>query len=101
MEIGKLLYKNEISHITIKLTKQEVLFDTVIVSYDLLFDNTAYKEWSARQAMRKEQGLPVKVSKVGFGSGSGWVRVTIFGFLSGSGNYPRVFGYLIGFSQFC
>ena len=75
MEIGKLLYKNEISHITIKLTKQEVLFDTVIVSYDLLFDNTAYKEWSARQAMRKEQGLPVKVSKVGFGSGSGWVRV--------------------------
>ena len=60
LEIGNKIYKKEIKQISVKLLKQEVLFDTVIVSYELTFDNTAYKGWAGRQVMRKEQGLPVK-----------------------------------------
>ena len=60
LEIGNKVYKKEIKQISVKLLKQEVLFDTVIVSYELTFDNTAYKGWAGRQVMRKEQGLPVK-----------------------------------------
>lgn len=60
LEIGNKIFKKEIGQITVKLLKQEVLFDTVIVSYELKFDNTAYKGWAERQVMRKEQGLPIK-----------------------------------------
>ena len=60
LEIGNKVYKKEIKQISVKLLKQEVLFDTVIVSYELTFDNTAYAGWAERQAMRKEQGLPIK-----------------------------------------
>ena len=60
LEIGNKIYKKEIKQISVKLLKQEVLFDTVIVSYELTFDNTAYAGWAERQAMRKEQGLPIK-----------------------------------------
>ena len=60
LEIGNKIFKKEIGQITVKLLKQEVLFDTVIVSYELKFDNKAYKGWAERQVMRKEQGLPIK-----------------------------------------
>ena len=60
LEIGNKVYKKEIKQISVKLLKQEVLFDTVIVSYELTFDNSAYAGWSERQAQRKEQGLPIK-----------------------------------------
>ena len=57
MEIGKQLFKLPI---TMKITKQEVLFDTVIVTYDLMFDNTAFKKWQEAAAARKEASLPIK-----------------------------------------
>ena len=57
IEFGKVLYQLPVQ---VKVTKQEVLFDTVIVTYDLQFDNSAYKGWAERQVMRKEQGLPIK-----------------------------------------
>ena len=57
IEFAKQLYKLPVQF---KVTKQEVLFDTVIVTYDLQFDNSAYAGWAERQAMRKEQGLPIK-----------------------------------------
>ena len=57
MEIGKQLFKLPIQ---MKITKQEVLFDTVIVTYDLQFDNTAFKKWQEAAAARKEASLPIK-----------------------------------------
>ena len=57
MEIGKQLFKLPIQ---MKITKQEVLFDTVIVTYDLHFDNTAFKKWQEAAAARKEASLPIK-----------------------------------------
>ena len=57
IEFAKVLYKLPVQ---VKVTKQEVLFDTLIVTYDLHFDNSAYKGWAERQVMRKEQGLPIK-----------------------------------------
>ena len=57
MEIGKQLFKTAI---TMKITKQEILFDTVIVTYDLQFDNAAFKRWQEAAAARKEASLPIK-----------------------------------------
>ena len=57
MEIGKTLFKTAI---TMKITKQEILFDTVIVTYDLQFDNVAFKKWQEAAAARKEASLPIK-----------------------------------------
>ena len=45
---------------TMKMLKQEVLFDTVIVTYDLKFDNSAYKQWQEANLARKEASLPIK-----------------------------------------
>ena len=43
-----------------KFTKQEVLFDTIIITYNLQFDNTAFKIASEAVAARKEASLPIK-----------------------------------------
>ena len=43
-----------------KVTKQEVLFDTIIITYNLQFDNTAFKIASEAVAARKEASLPIK-----------------------------------------
>ena len=57
IEFSKVVFKWPLQ---MKVTKQEVLFDTVIVTYDLVFDNTQYKLWAGRQASRRETGLPIK-----------------------------------------
>ena len=56
-EIAKKLFKTKVD---MKLIKQEVLFDTVIVTYDLKFDNNAFKLFTEAQAARKEASLPIK-----------------------------------------
>jgi guanylate cyclase len=43
-----------------KLTKQEVVFDTVICTYALEFDNSAFTRTMARSLARKEASLPIK-----------------------------------------
>ena len=57
MEIGKQLFKTAI---TMKITKQEILFDTVIVTYEMQFDNSAFRRWQEAAAARKEASLPIK-----------------------------------------
>ena len=47
-----------------KVTKQEVLFDTVIVTYDLQFDNKAFKIANDAAAARKEASLPIKAGTI-------------------------------------
>ena len=57
IEFAKVVFKWPLQ---MKVTKQEVLFDTVIVTYDLVFDNTQFKKWAERQVSRRETGLPIK-----------------------------------------
>ena len=57
IEFAKVVFKWPLQ---MKVTKQEILFDTVIITYDLHFDNTQYKLWAGRQESRKETGLPIK-----------------------------------------
>ena len=61
IEIGKQFFKLPIK---MKVTKQEVLFDTVIVTYDLQFDNKAFIEASEAAAARKEASLPIKAGTI-------------------------------------
>ena len=51
------LYKLKID---MKLLKQEVLFDTVICTYHLDFDNNAYKVHTESVAARKEASLAIR-----------------------------------------
>jgi hypothetical protein len=44
--------------VDIKLKKQEVVFDTVICSFDLAFDNAAFRDW---QVCRLEARLHVTI----------------------------------------
>ena len=60
-EIGKQLFKLPIQ---MKVSKQEVLFDTVIVTYNLQFDNKAFKEANEAAAARKEASLPIKAGTI-------------------------------------
>ena len=46
--------------VDMKLNKQEVLFDTVICTYDLKFDNAAYKRSIEAAQARKEASLPIR-----------------------------------------
>ena len=57
IQIAKELFKIPAS---MKLQKQEVLFDTVIVTYDLKFDNGAFKQYQEQTLSRKEASLPIK-----------------------------------------
>jgi hypothetical protein len=41
-EVANKLFAHKVD---IKLKKQEVVFDTVICSFDLTFDNGAFKDW--------------------------------------------------------
>jgi hypothetical protein len=38
--------------VDIKLKKQEVVFDTVICSFDLVFDNAAFMDWQVNESHR-------------------------------------------------
>ncbi len=38
--------------VDIKLKKQEVVFDTVICSFDLVFDNAAFKDWQVNKKFK-------------------------------------------------
>jgi len=38
--------------VDIKLKKQEVVFDTVICSFDLVFDNAAFKDWQVNKKLK-------------------------------------------------
>ena len=55
--IADKLYKLKID---MKLLKQEVLFDTVVCTFNLEFDNKAYKEHCDSVAARKEASLAIR-----------------------------------------
>ena len=44
--------------------KQEVIFDTVICTYDLTFNNEAYTKYIEGAQERKEASLPVRASVI-------------------------------------
>ena len=48
--------------VTMKMEKQEVVFDTVVTSYDMKFDNTIYKSAMAAQAKLKESSMPIRAA---------------------------------------
>ena len=58
-EVAQRLFKLKVD---IKLQKQEVLFDTVICTYDLKFDNGAYTRSLDNVNARKEASLPIRAS---------------------------------------
>ena len=58
-EVAKTLFNLKVE---IKLQKQEVLFDTVICTYALEFDNSAYKRSMDAATARKEASLPIRAS---------------------------------------
>ena len=45
-----------------KMEKQEVVFDTVVTSYDMKFDNQVYKSAMAAQAKLKESSMPIRAA---------------------------------------
>ena len=56
-ELGKVLFSQKIE---MKLKKTEVVFDTVISSYDLTFDNSAYTIATEALLKSREGSLPVR-----------------------------------------
>ena len=44
------------------MEKQEVVFDTVVTSYEMKFDNTVYKAAMAAQAKLKESSMPIRAA---------------------------------------
>ena len=52
----------DIKKLDIKLMKQEVVFDTVVCTFQLKFDNVAYKEWQESVCKRKEASLPIRAA---------------------------------------
>ena len=48
--------------VAMKMEKQEVVFDTVVTSYDMKFDNTIYKSAMAAQAKLKESSMPIRAA---------------------------------------
>ena len=55
--VADLLYNLKVE---MKLAKQEVLFDTVICTYNLEFDNKAFKDHMETLAARKESFLAIR-----------------------------------------
>ncbi len=45
-----------------KLKKQEVVFDTVVCTFDLEFDNSAFAVQRDAALQRKEASLPIKAA---------------------------------------
>lgn len=58
-ELAKQLFGTKVQ---MKLQKQEVVFDTVICTYTLEFDNAAYRRHIENLAARKEASLPIRAS---------------------------------------
>ena len=58
-EICRKLYGQKIG---LKLNKQEVVFDTVICSYTLTFDNSAYTRALEITSATKESSLPIRAA---------------------------------------
>ena len=56
-ELGKVLFSQKIE---MKLKKTEVVFDTVISTYDLTFDNSAYTTATEALLKSRENSLPVR-----------------------------------------
>ena len=55
--MGKVLFSQKIE---MKLKKTEVVFDTVISTYDLTFDNSAYTEATEALIKSREGSLPIR-----------------------------------------
>ena len=45
-----------------KVEKQEVVFDTVVTSYDMKFDNAIYRSAMEAQAKLKEASMPIRAA---------------------------------------
>jgi len=58
-EIAKTVFNQEIK-VTVK--RQEVVFDTVVVTYLLEFDNSPFSQHAKALALRQESSLPVKAN---------------------------------------
>lgn len=46
------------------MSKQEVIFDTVICTFDMEFDNSAYEDYVKDREKLKESSLPIKAGKI-------------------------------------
>merc|ERR1719394_920418 len=54
----------EIKKLEIELKKQEVVFDTVVTTYELKFENQGYIVKKANEASRKDTAMPIKASVI-------------------------------------
>ena len=45
-----------------KMEKQEVVFDTVVTSYEIKFDNKVYKSAMEAQSKLKESSMPIRAA---------------------------------------
>ena len=59
--IAKQLYGTAIN---IKLDKSEVVFDTIITSYILEFDNRPYQEYMEKITLRNDTSLPIRAAAI-------------------------------------
>ena len=59
--VGKKVYGLQIG---IKLEKQEVVFDTVICTFNLDFDNSSYQEWMDKVTLRTDSSLPIRATTI-------------------------------------
>jgi len=58
-EIAKSVFDQ---HIKVEVKRQEIVFDTVIVTYELEFDNSAFVEQQKATALRQETSLPIRAN---------------------------------------
>merc|ERR1719422_2100366 len=54
----------EIKKLEIEMKKQEVIFDTVVTTYELKFENQGYIVKKANEASRKDTAMPIKASVI-------------------------------------
>jgi len=52
----------EIKKLEIELKKQEVIFDTVVSTYDMKFENQGFIEKQAAQSARKDASMPIRAA---------------------------------------
>ena len=45
-----------------KMEKQEVVFDTVVTSFDMKFENTVFKDAQAQMAKLRESSMPIRAA---------------------------------------
>merc|ERR1719450_718320 len=55
-------FAQEIKKLEIELKKQEVVFDTVVNTFELKFENKGYEVMKQQQASRKDASMPVRAS---------------------------------------